>query len=139
MSMDGHSWESRLKADPTEWLLGEDNPSVRSSTLTDVLERGENHPDVAESRRATMRIGPVPAILAEQKSGGYWGVPENFYAPGKFRSSVWQLMILAELGADPEDERVKRACEFILDVSQDRESGGFAWKGTLESGGNHGG
>jgi hypothetical protein len=121
-------WRSVLKEDPTEWLLGEDNPSVRYFTLTDVLDKSQSSLDVGESRKAIMQTGVVPKILAKQKSGGYWGKPGNFYQSdgGKYRGTVWQLMILAELGADSKDPRVRNACEFILSNSQDRESGGFS-------------
>jgi hypothetical protein len=124
---DLRGWNSLLKADPTEWLLGEDNPSVRYFTLTDVLKTSENDPSVKKSRNAIMQTGAVPRILAKQKTGGYWGVRENFYIKGKYKGTVWQLIILAELGADTEEERVRKACEFILENSQDRESGGFSY------------
>jgi hypothetical protein len=135
---DLRDWKSLLKADPTEWLLGEDNPSARCFTLTDILEKAENNPDVKKSRKAIMQTGAVPRILAKQQSGGYWGVPENFYVKGKYRGTVWQLMILAELGANPEEERVRKACEFILENSQDRESGGFSYMSASSGGGAHG-
>lgn len=127
-----------MNGDPTEWLLGEDNPSVRYFALRDVLDKSDNDQDVEKSRKAIMNIGPVPKILSKQKSGGYWGVAENFYVKGKYKGTVWQLMVLAELEADPDDERVKRACEFILEHSQDRESGGFSYMSASSGGGAHG-
>jgi hypothetical protein len=36
--------------------------------------------------------------------------------------------LLAELGADPHDERVRKVCGFILDHSQDLYSGGFSMR-----------
>ena len=48
---------------------------------------------------------------------------------------MWQLLILAELGADSSDERVRRGCEAILRDSQDRESGGFATERSKKAGG----
>ena len=42
MVRDLRGWKSVLKADPTEWLLGEDNPSVHCFTLIDVLDKSEN-------------------------------------------------------------------------------------------------
>jgi hypothetical protein len=122
-------WKSVLKEDPTGWLLERDNPSVRYFTLTDVLEKDTSSVD-------------VPRILAKQKSGGYWGIAENFYQGngGKYKGTVWQLIILAELGANANDERVKKACEFILLNSQDRESGGFSvWPSAKAKGGRHSG
>lgn len=134
---DLEAWKTVLKGDSTEWLLGEENPSVRYFTLRDVLDKSENDPKVKKSRKAIMQIGPVPKILSKQKSDGYWGVAENFYR-GKYKSTVWQLMVLAELGADPDHERVKSACEFILEHSQDIESGGFSYMSASTGGGAHG-
>ena len=33
-----NDWKSLLKADPTDWLLENDNPSVRYFTMTDILD-----------------------------------------------------------------------------------------------------
>jgi hypothetical protein len=49
------------------------------------------------------------------------------------------LIILAEFGVDGNNERIRNACEFILEWSQDRQSGGFAHKGSQRNGGNHSG
>jgi hypothetical protein len=126
-----------LKTDPTEWLLGEGNPSVRYFTLTDVLEKNKSNLDVAKSKKAIMQIGAVPKILAKQENGGYWGIAENFYVRGKYKGTVWQLMVLAELGADSGEERVRKSCEFVLNNSQDRESGGFSYMSASSGGGAH--
>ncbi|WXG44517.1 MAG: nitrogen fixation protein NifH [Promethearchaeati archaeon SRVP18_Atabeyarchaeia-1] len=120
-------WKSTLKADPTGWLLEEDNPSVRYSALTDILERGEYGDEVRKARAAIMEIGLVPKILASQKKEGYWGRPEDFYIRSKYKGTVWNLILLAELGAGGGDNRIKNTCEFILENSQDRESGGFSY------------
>jgi hypothetical protein len=81
-----------------------------------------------------MRTGVVPAILEKQKNEGYWEDPERFYS-AKYKGTVWQLLILAELGADGNDVRVRRACEFILSRSQDLEGGGFAYSSSVKKGG----
>jgi hypothetical protein len=121
-------WKSALNADPTEWLLEPENPSVRYFTLTEILELPAWHAQVAEARAAIMAEGPVPRILAEQSPGGRWGKAQDFYVHSKYRGTVWQLLVLAELGANAEDERVRRACEFILGHSQHAKSGGFAYR-----------
>lgn len=131
------NWQFFLKVDPTGWLLEKDNPSVRYFALTDILGKPENDSKVREAKDEIMKVGVVPEILAKQSVGGYWGSPESFYAPGKFRGTVWQPMILAELGADKGEERVRRACEFTLNSSQNRESGGFSYLGDSGGGGKH--
>jgi hypothetical protein len=128
------TWRKLLRTDPTDWLLEDDNPSVRYFTLTRILDLPERHKDVREARQKIMEIGVVPAILAKQQAGGNWEDPRAFYT-GKYRSTVWQLIILAELGAAGDDPRVKRACEFILERSQDRSTGGFAHHTAERTGG----
>ena len=130
-----NSWKSMLKAGPTNWLLEEDNPSVRYFTLTDLLKHSDNASEVAKSKQQIMETGIVPQILSKQRSGGYWGSPSDFYVRSKYKGTVWTFILLAELGADGKDERVRKACEFILRNSQHRESGAFSYFGTDEIGG----
>ncbi len=131
------AWNSCLSADPTEWLLEKNNPSVRYFTLHDILERSWANPEVKEAKQEIMKTGVVPVILAKQKKEGYWDTPERFYS-AKYRGTVWQLMILAEHGADEHNDNIRNACEFILASSQDLESGGFAYSsGTRTGGGRH--
>ncbi len=127
-----------MKAYPMEWLLDENNPSVRYFTLVDLLEKNKSDPDVEKSKRMIMQNGIVPRILAKQKSGGYWGAAQDFYIRGKYKGTVWQLMVLAELGADSREEHVRKACEFILNNSQDKDSGGFSYMRSSSGGGAHG-
>ncbi|MCX6661942.1 MAG: nitrogen fixation protein NifH [Euryarchaeota archaeon] len=128
------SWKSYLRADPTEWLLETNNPSVRYFSLRCLLEKPETNSEVREAKQDIMRSGVVPAILEKQKNEGYWEEPERFYN-AKYKGTVWQLMILAELGADGHDDRIRNACEFILSHSQDSESGGFAYSASVKKGG----
>lgn len=121
------NWKSYLKADPTKWLLEEDNPSVRYFTLRDILDKPQDDIEVVDARRKIMETGVVPKILAKQEPDGYWGPPENFYIRGKYKGTSWQLIILAELGADGNDERIRNACEFMFENSQDTESGAFSY------------
>ena len=116
-----------------DWLLEEDEPSVRYLAMRDLLRR--RGAELEEARRAIMASGRAPRILARQEPEGHWGRPEDFYIRSKYQGTVWNLIVLAELCADPQDERVGRACEFVLRWSQDRSSGGFAYQGSGERGG----
>ena len=95
-----------LKSDPTDWLLGTDNPSVRYCTLRDIKGRGENDPDVQKAHNDIMESDLVKTILQAQKSEGYWDSEEDLYLP-KYTATTHQLMILAEHGATrtPETEK----------------------------------
>jgi hypothetical protein len=132
-------WKSVLKADPVNWLLEEDNPSVRYFTLWQILGKPQNSSEVQAAKKEIMLTGVVPKILAKQHEDGFWEAPERFYT-AKYKGTVWQLIILSELGADGNDARVKKACEFILANSQDRKSGGFsAWLSVKVGGGRYSG
>lgn len=133
------NWRDILVNDPTDWLLEEDNPSVRFFTLVDILDKPLSNREVNQAKRDIMKTGVVPGILNKQRKGGYWEKAEDFYIRTKFKGTVWQMIILAELGADGKDERIKKTCEFVLDMSQDRKSGGFAYQGTKKGGGFHSG
>ena len=112
--------------DPTPWLL-EGDPSVRYFTLKGLLAAAPDAPEVQEARRAIMSEGAVPRILAAQGDDGHWGDRDRFYA--KYTGTAWQLIILAELGADGADERVRRACEAILRGPQQLGERGTAHRG----------
>lgn len=100
------------------WLLEEDpeNPGVRAFALRELAGRAVDDPAVRQAQAAVMATGPVPRILDAQYPEGYWVKPGGGYSP-KYRSTVWQVLFLAELGADPADERVRRGCEYVLSHS----------------------
>jgi hypothetical protein len=125
----------RVPPETLAWLLEAGNPSVRFFALRDLLGRPSSAADVGTARSVIMSRGPVPRILDKQKPGGFWGKPEDFYARAKYHGTVWTLILLATLGADGSDPRVRAACEFILRYSQDRRGGGFSYVGTAQNGG----
>ncbi len=106
------------------WLLEKDNPSVRYFTLRHLLDRPADDRDVVAARRAIMRSAPVRKILAAQNPAGYWRKPGSGYA-GKYKASTWQILFLAELGADGRDQRVRRGVEYVLTHAQ-AIHGGFS-------------
>ena len=118
-----HSIESTLA-----WLVEPDprNPGVRYFALRHLLRRPEDDLEVRKARLEVMRTGPVPAILGAQHRDGYWARPGGGYAPS-YRATLWQIIFLAEFGADPNDERVRRGCEYLLSHSA-AANGGFAMK-----------
>lgn len=123
-----NDWKNRLSADPIPWLLEAANPSVRYLTLVRLLDRPDSDPEVQAVRAAIMSQGPVPAILAAQEPDGYWFNPGPGYRP-KYQSLVWQMLFLAQLGADPSDERVRLGCEYLFAHTQ-AAHGGFSMNGT---------
>lgn len=122
-------WRVALRADPLAWLLEADTPAVRHVALRDLLDRGPDDPELVAARDLAMASDPIAAILAAQQPEGYWEKPGPGYAT-KYRGTVWQLIFLDQLGADPADERIQRACEYVLTHSQ-ASTGGFGASGRV--------
>ena len=116
-----------------DWLLEEDNPSVRYFALRNLVGLDPASPEIHQARRAILQSSPVSVILDKQNPDGSWDLTEKFYT-SKYQGTVWTLLILAELAADPTDERIRLACEFILSHSFEPESGGFSYQMSARTG-----
>lgn len=127
--MNKTGWSQILNGDPLPWLLEIDpeNPGVRYFAMIDLLNRDLEDHDVKAARNEIMISGPVPKILAAQNPDGYWVTHGPGYAP-KYTGSIWQVIILAMLGADGENPRIKKACEYLLEQSRS-SYGGFSLDG----------
>jgi hypothetical protein len=123
-------WLEKLHEDARPWLLDidADNPGVRYFALRGLLETPADEAQLAEARQAVMSTGPVPVILRAQEPEGYWEKPGPGYLP-KYRSTVWSVSMLAQLGADGTDPRVQRGCQYILEHAIDK-NGAFSASGT---------
>jgi hypothetical protein len=118
-------------ADPAlDWLLEKHDPGVRAFALRDLLGAPADDPDVIAARRATVRTSPVREILEAQKPEGWWVKPGPGYSP-KYRSTLWSMIFLGQLGADGRDRRVRRGADYVLEHSRAREPyGGLTLNGT---------
>lgn len=104
------------------WLLEPGNPSARYLTLTRVLGRSEERPEVQASREAIPETAPAREILLAQYPQGYWMHPGVGYSP-RYRATLWQVLILTQLGM-PRCPAVDRAVEHLIEANQ-REDGAF--------------
>jgi hypothetical protein len=115
----------------TDWLLEENQPSMRYLTLTELLGRHANDPEVVSARKEIAKKGWAAEILSKQKPGGWWVREETFYRP-KFMSSNWMLLILSDLGITKDDPRIARACELWMEHFS-KKDGGFGTDGSNRS------
>jgi hypothetical protein len=113
--MTAKAWQNQLNGDPLPWLLEEESPGVRFLTLRDLLDCPEEDPELRSARSQAYTHGPIAEILANMYAEGYWVEPGPGYNP-KYRSTVWAVILLAQLGASAlQDEQVAQACSYILD------------------------
>lgn len=109
------SWREQLNGDPLSWLLEPDTSGVRYLTLRDLLDRPADDPELVAAREAAHTQGPITTILNQMDEEGFWVKPGPGYSP-KYRSTVWSIIILAQLGAlASHNKRIKRACAYLLD------------------------
>ena len=108
------SWQNQLKGDPVSWLLESDSPDSRYLALRDLLDDAGDA-ELSAAREAAHRGGPIAVILKYMSAEGYWAKAGPGYLP-KYRSTVWSLIMLAQLGASTkQDERIALACSYFLD------------------------
>ncbi|HAF63107.1 MAG TPA: nitrogen fixation protein NifH [Anaerolineaceae bacterium] len=125
-------WDESVSPEVQQWLLESPFLSVRFLTLRDLVGCPPDDPALLAAQRAAHKGGKIHEILSHLLPGNYWVEPGPGYL-GKYRSSVWSLIALAQLGASAKmDERLSRACAYHLDVSLTR-NGQFTINGTPSS------
>lgn len=109
------NWQNQLKGNPVDWLLEPENPEIRHLALRELQDKPFDDPDVVNARQKAHQQGPIATVLEKMQPEGYWAKAGPGYNP-KYRSSVWSITLLAQLGAYAgEDERVARACAYLMD------------------------
>ncbi len=94
------------------WLLEEDEPGVRYLAMRDLQATQVSSQTLAEARKQAHQKGKIPAILAKMDPEGFWSKPGAGYSP-KYQSTVWALILLAQLGArKEEDARIAVALDY---------------------------
>jgi hypothetical protein len=117
------TWLDHVWVDPLPWLLSEEDPAVRKAALQRLLDHPASAPDVRQAQTAAMDTDPIKTILAAQDPAGWWVKPGPGYGP-KYQGTIWQVIFLDQLGADPTHPQVARACDYVLDWCP-ASSGGF--------------
>lgn len=107
------TWRHYCDDATLDWLLEPNLPPVRYLTLRQLLDRPADDPQAAAARRQAMRTPPVTSILRHWRRGGRWAGERGYYTH-KYKSTHWQLLLLAELQADGADPRIAEACERML-------------------------
>jgi hypothetical protein len=125
----GMSWQDQLKGDSLAWLLESDSPGVRYLALRDLVDEAGDDAALRGAQEAAQKEGPIATILDAMNETGYWVEQGPGYYP-KYRSTVWSVIMLAQLGARVNvDERLARACAYLLDQAL-TANGHFSISGT---------
>jgi len=128
-------WKTLLGEELVEWLLAGE-PWVVYRTLTDLLEKEERDEPVVRVRIAIPEHPLVRRIFEGLNKDGYWGKPKDIHTWWPRKDTIfWILPVFADFGFTVEDERIARACEYVL--STQLQSGGFGWDPPTKPGDCH--
>lgn len=123
------TWNNQLNVDSLAWLLETENPAVRYLALRDLMDLPSDDAELQSARRAAHQRGPIADVLDNMDAKGFWVAPGPGYLP-KYKSTVWALVLLAQLGAQvQEDERIYQACNYLLESAL-TEYGQFTMSGS---------
>ena len=122
-------WKEQLHGDTLSWLLETDNPGVRYLAMRDLLDKEKSDAEFEATRQKAHTKGPIAEVLNQMQPEGFWTKPGPGYTK-KYRSTVWALILLAQMGAQANlDERISRACAYLLEHALTKE-GQFSINGT---------
>ena len=93
-----------------QWLLDSD-PAIRWQVMQDLT--GEPAEVVAAERSRVASEGWGTQLLGQQRPDGNWG--DDFTTP-HWRSNLYTLLLLRDLGLDPTCERARHAVGLVRDV-----------------------
>jgi len=120
-----------LSQSTLNWLLEKNNPSVRYFTLKNLLDKKKSADEIIAVKKQIMFNPPVTKILKHQNSDGSFLTDKMIQKYGKIRAksgylpkykaTIWQAIFLAQLGADKNDERIKKLCNYILDTNYSKK------------------
>jgi hypothetical protein len=98
---------------PLDWLLETGDPGVYYLALRDLVKAEAK--ELSHARQQATAEGPIATILAKMDKEGFWVKPGAGYNP-KYFSTVWSVMLLAQLGAAIDmDERIATAGAYMLE------------------------
>ncbi|MFT3890870.1 MAG: hypothetical protein QM730_04485 [Anaerolineales bacterium] len=109
------SWKDQLRSDSLPWLLDSENLGVRYLAMRDLLDLSPDDKNLKAARKLAHKEGPIAHVLSKMNEEGWWQRAGTGYGP-KYKSTVWALILLAQLGASvKEDKRIRLACKYYLD------------------------
>jgi hypothetical protein len=105
--------EAKPPESAIDWLLEPKDTGVRYLALRDLVKADAR--ELLAAKQTAHADGPIAAVLSKMHPEGYWVQPGPGYNP-KYTSTVWSVILLAQLGASLEmDRRIATACSYMLE------------------------
>jgi hypothetical protein len=92
------------------WLLQSEDPSIRYLTLTEILDKPQDSPEVESARKQIFQGPKVRVLLSGQRTDGGFGV----HPYQKWTGAHWRLVSLVELGIPSGFRPAVKATDLVL-------------------------
>ncbi len=99
------------------WLLQDDNPSVKYYTLVNIVGEKLTSSDAMHHENLILQSGAASAILSLQDPSGMWQ-EESFTNNPPYRSSYWQLYFLSLFGVAGNNPAIKKGVSLMVNDMQ---------------------
>jgi hypothetical protein len=115
-----------INSDVIQWLLQDDEPSMKLRTLRELLDADDAMPEVRRAKSAILQSMPVRDLLDKMQPDGYWlqknprtkATVGDGVMYGSFGSTHFYLAYLAELGMDRTQPEVEKAADRYLNLQK---------------------
>ena len=115
-----------INSDVIQWLLQDDEPSMKLRTLRELLDADDAMPEVRRAKSAILQSMPVRDLLEKMQPDGYWlqknprtkATVGDGVMYGSFGSTHFYLAYLAELGMDRTQPEVEKAADRYLSLQK---------------------
>ena len=104
---------NRVSERVLDWLLEDNQPSIRFYTLTELLDRQAGDSEVREASSNIPKKGWAHDILKLQKPGGYWESRKSIYRP-KYTATNWRALVLSDLGFTAKNPRIRKMANIFF-------------------------
>ena len=115
----------KIPKNVTDWLLEEENPSIRYRTMRELQQVPESDPKLKSVKKQISSYQPVRNMLEAIHPDGYWEQinPRSKKSYGKnveyMRDTThFILAYLAELGITRDENKIEKACNRYLSLQQ---------------------
>ena len=95
---------------PIDWLLEENQPSIRYLALTQLQGKRGTDSEVREAQARIPTAGWVADILGKRDPAGWWVRDRGWMEP-RFLATHWNMLALADLGATRATPEVQDSAE----------------------------
>jgi hypothetical protein len=92
------------------WLLEDENPSIKYLTLTELLDEPIDSAQVKKAKAAIAKSPMILSLLSDQKSDGGFGC--NVY--DKWMGAHWRLRAMVDLAIPEGDKRALKSADQVL-------------------------